>query len=81
MAPLCLFRSMHTTLKPTPGRKLPQNLMKKSVSLEFHVSSPVNQRVTKVLEDAVCWQAESLFRNLARYVTYRWLQDPACLEL
>jgi len=29
---------MRTTLKPTPGRKLPQNLMKKLVSLEFPVS-------------------------------------------
>lgn len=70
MAPLCPFRSMRTTLKPTPGRKLPQNLMKKLVSLEFPLSSLVNQRVAKMLENAVFWQAESLFHNLVvQYVT------------
>lgn len=38
--------------------------MKKLVSLEFPVSFPVNQRVEKMLEDAVFWQAGSLFHNL-----------------
>lgn len=42
--------------------------MKKLVSLEFPVSSPVNQRVAEMLEDAIFWQAESLFHNLVQYV-------------
>lgn len=44
--------------------------MKKLVSLEFPLSSLVNQRVAKMLENAVFWQAESLFHNLVvQYMT------------
>lgn len=50
MAPLFPSRSTPTTWKPTPGRRSPQNLTRKSVSLEFPVfpCKPEQSRCLKV---------------------------------
>lgn len=71
---------MPTTLKPTPGRKSPQNLTKKLVSLEFSPGISLREW-PRCLKMQFFGRLKAFFITLLYSMWQHWLQGPACLEL